>query len=423
MSAGSQSPSVGVGPGADPTLDPAQQSLAEALRVSFGILKLAMLALLVAYAFSGTFSVGSNEVALRLRFGEYVGAPGERVLERGTYLAAPFPVEQVIKVDTRPMTLALDREFWYETGTDDRGRTRDQIRNSRAGPLDPLRDGSLLTGDMNIAHARWTVVYRVTDPVAYVTNVGDKALAADLVRCAMQQGIVQALAQWPADDLLKGVVNREVATAIAQRQLVDMATGLTIDQLALDQVSTPVSVTAAFDAVTTAETDRSQRIVAAWQDRARILGETAGEGADALVELLDHYERASEAGTVESAAEAERTIDEALGGLRLGDVPIGGAVAQAINSAKTYRTQVVERVKADAETFARLLPQYEKTPRIIMSRLWEDARERILTGDVETFYTVPGQLELQLNRDPAIQQQRQKEQVKSLKERQREVRP
>ena len=408
------------GPGVDPALDPAQQSLAEALRVSFGILKLAMLALLVAYAFSGTFSVGSNEVALRLRFGDYVGAPGERVLERGTYLAAPFPIEQVIKVDTRPMTLALDKEFWYETGSGDRGRTRDQIRDSRSGPLDPLRDGSLLTGDLNIAHARWTVTYKVTDPVAYVTNVGDKPLAADLVRCAMQQGIVQALAQWPADDLLKGVVNRETATAVAQRQLTDMATGLTIEQLALDQVSAPVSVMGAFDAVTTAETDRSQRIVAAWQDRARILGETAGEGADALVELLDHYERSAEAGTMESAAEAERAIDEALGGLRLGDVPIGGEVAQAINAAKTYRTQVVERIKADAETFARLLPQYEKTPRIILSRLWEDARERILTGDVETFYTVPGQLELQLNRDPAIQQERQKQQVKSLKDQQQD---
>ena len=35
---------------APPALDPAQQSLAEALRVSFAILKLAMLALLVAYA-------------------------------------------------------------------------------------------------------------------------------------------------------------------------------------------------------------------------------------------------------------------------------------------------------------------------------------------------------------------------------------
>jgi chemotaxis protein histidine kinase CheA len=70
------------GPGPDPSRDPAQQSLAEALQVSFAILKVAMLALLVAYAFSGTFSVGSNEVALRLRFGDYVGAPGERVLER-----------------------------------------------------------------------------------------------------------------------------------------------------------------------------------------------------------------------------------------------------------------------------------------------------------------------------------------------------
>jgi regulator of protease activity HflC (stomatin/prohibitin superfamily) len=101
-------------------------------------------------------------------------------------------------------------------------------------------------------------------------------------------------------------------------------------------------------------------------------------------------------------------------------VSIGGEVAQAINGAKTYRTQVVERVKADAETFARLLPQYEKTPRIILSRLWEDARERILTGDVETFYTVPGQLELQLNRDPAIQQERQKQQVKALKDQQQD---
>ena len=89
-----------------PELDPAQ-SLAEALRVSFTILKLAMLVLLIAYAFSGTFSVGSNEVALRLRFGDYVGSPGNRVLERGTYFAAPFPIEQIVKVDTRPTAVSL----------------------------------------------------------------------------------------------------------------------------------------------------------------------------------------------------------------------------------------------------------------------------------------------------------------------------
>ena len=402
-------------------LDPAQQSLAEALRVSFGILKAAMVLALVAYAFSGTFSVGSNEVALRLRFGDYVGAPGQRVLERGTYLAAPFPLEQVVKVDTRPMTLTIDEAFWYEAGDRDQAMTRDQIRTARARPLNPVRDGSLVTGDMNIAHARWTVTYRVTDPVAYVTNVGEKALAANLVSCAAQQGIVQAIAHLPADELLKGVVNREAATAVAQRRLTEMGTGLAIDQLTLDKVSAPVSVIASFDAVTTAESDRAQRIVAAQQDRARILGEAAGEGAEKILGLLERFERAGEAGIVDEAADAERAIEAAFGDLRIDGTSIGGEVAQVVNAAKTYRTQVVERVKGDSETFQRLLPQYERNPRIILSRLWEDARERILTGDVETFYTVPGKLELQLNRDPVIQKERQQEQIRSLKEKQAET--
>jgi regulator of protease activity HflC (stomatin/prohibitin superfamily) len=399
-------------------LDPAQQSLADALRVSFGILRVAMLAALVAYALSGIFSVGSNEVAVRLRFGDYVGPPGEQVLERGTHVAAPFPIEQVVKVDMRPATVVLDREFWYETDDADRGMTREQIRDARARPLNPLRDGSLVTGDLAIAHARWTVTYSVADPVAYLTSVGERPLAERLVRCAVQQGIVHAVARSSADDLLRGVVNREVAMAIAQRRLDEMATGLVIDQLALDKVSAPASVVASFDAVTTAETDRSQRIVAAQQERARILGEAAGEGSDGLLALLDRFERVSETGTAAEVAAVEAEIEVALGDLRIDGAAIGGEVAQVVNAARTYRTQVVERIKGDSETFERLLPQYERNPRIILSRLWEDARERILTGDVETFYTVPGKLELQLNRDPGIQKERQQEQIRSLREKQ-----
>jgi regulator of protease activity HflC (stomatin/prohibitin superfamily) len=248
--------------------------------------------------------------------------------------------------------------------------------------------------------------------------VGDRQLAERLVRCAMQHGIVQAVAQLPADDLLKGIVNREVAVAVAQRKLVEMGTGLTVDQLALDKVSAPVSVTGSFDAVTTAETDRAQRIVAAQQDRARILGEAAGEGSEKFLALLDRFERAAEAGPATDAATAEASIERALQELAIDGAPIGGEVASVVNTAKTYRTQVVERVKGDSETFERLLPQYLRNPRIILSRLWEDARERILTGDVETFYTVPGQLQIQLNRDPLIQKERQQEQIRSLKERQ-----
>ncbi len=403
-----------------PELDPAQQSLADALAVSFTVLKFAMLAAVFAYAFSGVFSVGSNEVALRIRFGNYVGAAGERVLERGTYFAAPFPIEQVIKVDTRPNTLKLDKDFWYETGMNERGTTRDQIRNTRAGPLNPMRDGSLLTGDVNVAHAQWTITYIVGDPVAYVTNVGQRELADQLIKCIVAQGIIRAIAQLPADDLLKGLVNREVATATAQETLDAMASGLQITQLALDQVSAPVSVVASFDAVTTAETDRARRIVQAQQDRARILGEAAGQASDSLIALLDEYERVRETGTSSEIAVSEQKLKEVFDTLTVNNISIGGLVAESINSARTYRTQVVEAVKGDREVFERLLPQFEKNPRIILSRLWEDARERILTGDVETFYTLDGRLELQINRDPQIQQDRQKSQIEALKQRQAE---
>jgi membrane protease subunit HflK len=400
-------------------LDPAQQSLAEALKVSFGILKVAMFCLLVAYAFSGTFSVGSNEVAVRLRFGDYVGAPSERVLERGTYLAAPFPVEQVIKVDTRPVTIELNKEFWYEVGASAVGTTRDSLRAGQARPLNPVRDGSLLTGDLNIAHARWSVTYRITDPVDYITNVGRPELGKELVRCAIQQAIVQTVAQTPADELLKGLVNRETALGIAQRQLDSMKCGFSLDTLSLDQVTAPMAVVASFDAVTSAESDRAQRIVAAQQTSARTLAETAGEAAEPLLRLVGDYEQASEGGSPPEAASVERAIDEAFGELRVGNAKIGGEAARIINGANTYRTQVVERIKSDRETFERLLPQYRENPRLVQSRLWEDTKQSILTGDVETFYTVPGNLSLKLNRDPEIQKDRQRQQLRDAKIEQR----
>ena len=399
--------------------DPAQQSLAEALKVSFGILKVAMFALLLAYCLSGTFSVGSNEVALRLRFGDYVGAPGQRVLERGTYLAAPFPIEQVIKVDTRPTTIDLNREFWFEiTGG---GDSKESFRSGQARPLNPIKDGSLLTGDFNIAHARWSLTYRVADPEDYITNVGRPDLGEQIVRCAVQQGIVQAIAQLPAEDFLKGVVNRELAIGIAQRRLDEMKTGLKLDQLNLDQVTTPMAVVKSFDNVTTAEADRSQRIVASQQDRTRILAESAGEAAEKLLAVVTRYEQAVEAGTAAETSAAETELDKAFMDLTIDGSMVGGEAAKIINAANTYRTQVVERVKSEREMFERLLPQYQQNPRIILSRLWEDAREKILTGDVETFYTVPGQLQLQLNRDPEIQKMRQREQLKTLKSEQKEM--
>jgi len=412
-------PAADVGDADDPSvaaaLDPADRALAEALRLSFGILKLVMLALAIAYAFSGLFSVATNEVALRLRFGRYVGSSDARVLERGTYLAAPFPIEQVITIDTRPQTLRLDREFWYRAGAGEQGRTQAEIRRSRSGPLDPLRDGSLLTGDMHVVHARWSVTYHVQDPVAYLTNVGDPTIARDLVGCVVQQAIVHTMARLPADEVLKGTVDRGTAATLAQGRLDRMATGISIDAVTMDEVAAPASVVDSFEAVTTAETDRARRLVAAEQERARILGETAGEASDSLLRKIDTLEQAREAGQEEEAAGIAREIDVALDGLEVDGLAIGGDVARRINAARTHRARVIEEVRGDRETFERLLPEYERHPRLVLSRLWAECREQIFTGKIETFYTAPGRLELQLNRDPAVQKERQQEEMRAAR--------
>lgn len=396
-------------------LDPAQQSLADALRVSFFILKLAMVALVIAYACSGIFSVGSNELAMRLRFGDYVGSENQRVLERGTQWAMPFPIEQVVKISTRPQTLRLENEFWYEVPPDKQGMTRDQLVRFLARSLDPVKDGSHITGDFNIVHGQWVVDFQIQEPEDFVENVGEDRLATHLVRVAAQQGIMQAVAEIEADQFLKGAYggNADKAMSIANRSLREMRTGIAITKITQEKASPPLRVAGAFDAVTKAVAQRSQQILAAQSQRAKVLGETAGEAASDLLKLIDEYERVTEIGDVKQREAIAEQIDSALVTLKVGKsgMPIRGRVARIINDASAYRTSIVEKVKADAETFNRLLPQYERSPRIILSRLWEEARESILSGDVETFYTPPGKVSLKLSRDPDLVNERERKQL------------
>ena len=117
-------PTLNVDGAGPPGLDAAHQSLADALRVSFWVLKFAMLLLVVVYLFSGVFNVREQEIAIRLRFGQIVGAPGQQVLEPGgPYFSWPFPFEQIVIIPASPQQIELNREFWYSLGgADPHGR-------------------------------------------------------------------------------------------------------------------------------------------------------------------------------------------------------------------------------------------------------------------------------------------------------------
>ncbi|MCC6579886.1 MAG: hypothetical protein IT440_05545 [Phycisphaeraceae bacterium] len=393
-------------------IDPAQQALADALRVSFTVLKVVMLVLVVLYLVSNVFSVKTQENAVRLRFGKIVG---EVLPAGGPYFALPYPIEQVIRIPTSIRTVTINDGFWFQTQRTPTGQTLD-VMQGQPGPLNPEKDGSLLTADANIVHTQWSVTYRIDDPKAFIASLGTPQDADLLVQRTSEQAIVHAVARLTSDELLKGITNEQTAKGIAAASLAQLKAGIRIETMSMTHHTVPLATRDAFQAVLNAESEKGQLIEAAQQERARILGETAGESHDALLKVIERYEKTSEDGTMDAAklVAIDAQINATFTDLKIDDRIVGGKVAEVANSAKSYRTSVVEQVRAEADRFGKLLDEYRKNPRIVESRLWQGTREEILgSKQVETFYVSPGQLYLEMNRDPSIQRTREEDRIKS----------
>lgn len=520
-------------------VDPAQQSLADALQFSFTALKAIMVLLLIGYIFTGVFPVDEQEVAVRLRFGEIVGE--DRIYTQGWHFGLPVPIESRVEVSTASRSVQVTEAFWYEV-TEQQASLNEGERARQLGrPLNPEKDGSLVTGDGNIVHARFAAAYRVPgdDPDAvidFVRNVASPEKAQEMVRAAIEEGALYAAAQSTADGFINNDERiRILARQRAQQTLDQLRTGLRIETLSAE-TSPPNAVIEAFNAVSEAESQRGSLIDAARQEATRTLGAAAGAAAEPLFELVRTYELARSArdellaprldrvlafvfdGLVvpsrvselveaadayravlidenESEAEALREridqltieittedprrtlsrlmesyavalqadrpeeaarlteeIDQRLSAsadsptvaaveaayrvvaaaedreARLSaainlleaarsleetiaseGVAIGGQVAQQIYQAQSYRTTIVNRVQSEADRFNRLLTEYQRNPRIVKTRLWQDTREEILSSEgVETMYTLPGDLRLDINPDPDVRRERER---------------
>ena len=73
-------------------MDPANQSLGEALRLSYRVLQVAILALVVVFLFSGFQTVQEGQTGVKTFFGRVVGAPGDEQVSPGLQPFWPYPV-------------------------------------------------------------------------------------------------------------------------------------------------------------------------------------------------------------------------------------------------------------------------------------------------------------------------------------------
>ncbi len=130
-------------------VDSGSQAMAEALRSSFGIVKVVMVVLFAAFLFSGFFTVGPQEKAVVLRFGKPVGEGDKALLGSGLHWAWPYPVDEVIKIPITEIQKVTASASWFF-------QTPEQAALNEippAGPtLNPAVDGYALTADGNIVH-------------------------------------------------------------------------------------------------------------------------------------------------------------------------------------------------------------------------------------------------------------------------------
>ncbi|GMV79048.1 MAG: hypothetical protein AMXMBFR7_02320 [Planctomycetota bacterium] len=402
------------GPDADKDLDPANRSLSDALKVSFGLLKWVMALLVVAFFGSGWFYVQEGEVAVLLRLGRVVATEAGTVREAGgPYFAFPQPIDEVITVPTTQQVVNLDRAFWFEVKPEDHGKKLEELKVPTGG-LVPGQDGSLLTGDRNIFHAHWSVTWAVPreEAVRFASAIGTAGgrpgmlkRAEELVRSASEQAAVHLAARTSADAFRAGQIAKEDLRAVVQAALDRMGTGIRVVNVALADPTPPLALRQDFQAVIASESEKANKLEAAAKFRSQTLTDMAGDRYLKLLDAIALYETARRAKISAQVREAEAALDEQLLG-----ADVYGTVARLMEEARTYRRNEVQEVRAEAETFQALAPQYLQNPRIVRSRHLQDALEEILAGDVETFYLPSGtkELYLEVNRDPRIRAERER---------------
>ena len=394
-------------------MDPANQSLAEALRISYTLLQFSILVLAVVFLFSGFQTVAENSTGVRTLFGAIEGDGDDAQLSPGLQPFWPYPVGEIITVPMR-RAVRVDNAFWPRLSSDQ--ITIDQAIEAAAvtTPLRPGRDGSLMLRDGDLAHAKIEAEYEIEDPVEYLDRFNAEQ-ADNVVRTALERAAVQVASRSTLDWFLE---NREEPPlemkAAAQETLDQIQSGIRLVSVSMPERRPPLAVAKAVQGVQAAREQAKITLELARRDVRTILDEAAGASAyDDLISRINEYELALSSGDMEKAEAALAAVNE-----RFDEDDVAGTAASTIARARTYRSMIESTLGNDARRLAGLLPAYRENPDQLVRQLWLESYREVLAGpEVEVFSAPPGMgnLALRLSSSQDITTARRNAQVQRRK--------
>jgi membrane protease subunit HflK len=398
------------GGGAPPpvTLDPAQESLSQALRAGFNVLRIIMVVLLIAYFLSGWFQVNPGEQGLIVRFGALRTneKDGSHVFREGWHLSLPDPFDEKIRISGQNYKPKI-YTFCFPLKDEDRKRELSDIELGAAPQkptLQPGVDGAMLTGDRNLSHGLFAVEYRIDDAALFVQNVGETPEAFDhLLRRLAENAVVRTVAGLPVERVIRTQTHRTEGdfTRGVKRRLIEelnrLNTGVTILNVEAKTIE-PGRVRDAFVDVIKAKSQRKEKESEARREANRLLSKTAGpeDKYTALLEAIESYGAAQAVGADEERLAALRQeIDRQLHQAE-------GEVASRLRRAQSRESAIRERIQQEYKVFVDYRDMYRKYPELTVTRLWVRMRDAILSSKENDIFFVPeaGEIEIITNRDP-----------------------
>jgi membrane protease subunit HflK len=331
-----------------PAEDAGSQALSDALRSSFFIVKIIMVALVLLFLGSGFFTVGPQQQAIVLRLGKPVGQGLQALLNPGFHWAFPSPIDEVIFVTNTTLHTVDSTVGWFQSPEDRaKGTPEPQMGNQ----LNPATTSYALTADTNIIHVVGALRYHITEPIDFLFNFTN---APFFITNALNNALLFAASQFRVDDILTSnrLAFKEKVTERVNELTDAEHLGIYIDQVDVD-ASPPLSLRNKFNEVDQAMINRNK-----------------------LRNDAESY--------------ATTTLAKAR-----------GDAATETNVAQANRKRVVQMVQAQADTFVKLRGQFERDPAFferirqmaVLQQVYSNAQDRIIEPKAS-------ELRLQISRAP-----------------------
>lgn len=392
-------------------MDPATQSLADALRLSFRLLQLVILVLVVLFFASGLQTVDEGQSGVMVRWGKVVPVAGQDSLDPGLHFSAwPYPIGEFITFDADNLSTNIGNLYWPSLGGFDSIESAAAAASpSRITPHPGGLSGYVLTSGGDMGHIRLTAQYRIEQPAQFVQHI-KVADAERMVQLALQRATVHATARYSLQDLADRTdeMQHEIQRR-AQEALDELRSGIRLTNVTIPDSTVPLAVRRTFLDLQNARHEADRRIEEARLRANQHLIDAAGERHRHAIRAIDRYERAVTDGDDELAEEHLRDLFAMIDRAEL-----SGEVAGIVQYARAYRSQIESSLGNEARRFASLLPAFRQHPEFVVRERWLDVYANVLArSDTELIY-VPhriGHVRMQVSGSHDVKERRQQSQL------------